>query len=1280
MTAFAVALTGPAPGAVAAPAGSPPQQQHSAPAAVGDHVANPDHDLPAGWRMSTDRAVTVAGDGSGLHVLVADSKDAYRWRAVATLSEDGVTDDQWVGNACMTASGTRAVVSYAPRGFTNDPDAFDRGTFAAIVDLTSGAVTKLPVTTTLAYFSPGCGAGESAVLTQENATRGQTRLITVDAAKGTVVNTVSVGGQATSAVPTADGTVAAIDSRLVSVDSAGHDHLLAATSGPAFDVHVDSAGGVAFVDRDGSSSSVHRVSAGVRTTLATGAVGSIGVSAGSGGRVFMTGKPVKINQLPATMSKLAVDPGAVVSSQGQLAVTAAAPASLADRLSQLGSVSSTSDSDPVSIGAVTANGTPVHFVVQPSPANGSTRSPALGAKAASAATSNDTVDGDRSCSIPRNDPNTQIYQPTPNQVEWAVDDAVRNDLTSTASVPIVRPAGWKNEGLEAWSPQDVFPALPLYGGNGQPLAGARVPAQVLLGIMAQESNLWQASGHVLPGQYGNPLVANFYGTTVSTLPGYQDSSWAIDWSKADCGYGVGQVTDGMRLPQFAKPGETPLSPTQQREVAVDYATNIAASLRILEGKWNELHQLPTPITINNDDPSLIENWFAALWDYNEGFNPQAGQNPWGLGWSNNPANPNYPANRHAFLDNNSYGDAAHPQDWPYEEKVLGWAAWPIDTGNSYNDSGVQDNGNTHGYQPAWWDSSADRSLVKPPVGAFCDTTNACDPTNPPHCSDKTCYTAHWFTHSSAWKSCPSQCGNEKMTYKTLRTEPGDATATKYPSIADCDTSKLPAGSVIIDTTDGGPVQSKCGAGSRSWTQGGSFSLSVNDDGTGEYRGREDLHQLSTGFGGHIWFAHTRSSTVGGGPGGNLTVTGTWTPNQLSGWNRVLVHVPGSASTTQQASYRINLGDGSYRTRVVNVHLSSDTWLSLGVFDFTANGVEEPSVVLSNTTDDGDGTSDIAWDAMAFQHLTAKPKDVVVQMGDSYSSGEGAEPYLPGTDVGPYASISSQSSPGESWNACRRSANSWIRQSVLPGDTGTVGALADGFDNNLDYHSTACSGAYVSNVDSGETGYGNIGQFHEINQLDSGWLDSDTTLVTLTVGGNDAGFSGAVQDCAQPGKSCPSDASVKDKINKLDADKGPLRTLLADIHNTAGKAKIVVLGYPELFGANIASTCTVMPNYAATQLNQWADYMATSQQQAVAAVAATGVPVTFYWPNNEFFRHRVCDGSGQGINDLVSAPTGPGDFSCPGNPVCPSMESYHPNNAGTKQYALAFQNALAAAKY
>jgi hypothetical protein len=165
-------------------------------------LARPDAVLPTGWRGSADRAVTAAGDATGLHVLVADESAGYAWRAVATLSEQNLSSDQWIGQACLTTSARRAVVVYAPRTFTNDPVLALRGAFAAVVDLDSGRVRKLPVRTSLAYFNPGCGAGESAMLTQEgDEHRPGTRLIRLDAATGRLATPVVVPIQVSSTVP-----------------------------------------------------------------------------------------------------------------------------------------------------------------------------------------------------------------------------------------------------------------------------------------------------------------------------------------------------------------------------------------------------------------------------------------------------------------------------------------------------------------------------------------------------------------------------------------------------------------------------------------------------------------------------------------------------------------------------------------------------------------------------------------------------------------------------------------------------------------------------------------------------------------------------------------------------------------------------------------------------------------------------------------------------------------------------------------------------------------------
>lgn len=150
-----------------------------------------------------DLAWTTVGDADGFHVFRARESEGHVWRTVTSLSEPGIETDRWIGNACLTASGRRLVVVYAPRAFTNRPELFLRGGFSAVVDLDTGAVRKLPVRSTLAYYNPGCGAGEDAVLTQAgDSDLGQTRLTTLHAASGTLEAPVTAAGQITSAVPT----------------------------------------------------------------------------------------------------------------------------------------------------------------------------------------------------------------------------------------------------------------------------------------------------------------------------------------------------------------------------------------------------------------------------------------------------------------------------------------------------------------------------------------------------------------------------------------------------------------------------------------------------------------------------------------------------------------------------------------------------------------------------------------------------------------------------------------------------------------------------------------------------------------------------------------------------------------------------------------------------------------------------------------------------------------------------------------------------------------------
>ncbi|MEE4488687.1 SGNH/GDSL hydrolase family protein [Streptomyces sp. BE230] len=1310
LTQAGPAWAGPSGAGGAAAAGSSPQgprQDQSS------KVLSPDKDLPSTWKKSADRAVTVAGDGSGLHVLAADSKQAYQWRTLATLSEPGFGTDLWIGNSCVTGSGKRAVVVYAPREFTNKPVLMERGAFAAVVDLTNGKVTKLADTVTLGYFNPGCGTGETAVLTQiGDDDRSRTRLLTVDTATGTVTRKQTESVQVTSAVPVGDSIVGAAAGRLIRFDRKDHPTQLATTSGPAFELRADAEGGVNFLDRKGRTVRARRALDGRTATFAQGSTGSLGLEAGTSGRVFLTGTPESMSDVPAAVRHLKVSADAKVSSTGALAVDQAVAVSLRSHVSSPLAATGWNAPSPLQIKTeVPETAKKISFTVASGAATGAgpdraapgkEASPALTGTAtgttarsttmaaAVAGDPNTTIDNDRTCSQPRNDPKQQAYQPTPNQVEWAVDMAIRGSLTGS----YVRQGGWRTaDGLGTVDPQGMFP-LPALNGTD----GGRIPAQVLLGVVAQESNMWQAEGGALPGQTSSTLASTngFYGHPNS--PATPADHWLIDWTKTDCGYGIGQQTDGMKTG-----GLEELPANQQKAIALDYTSNIAVAARTLSTKWNELHtdNAATTIKLNTDDPAAPENWFAALWNYNSGFNfyvPGGPTEPWGLGYLNNPSNPLYPPDRHAFLDQNTYADAAYPQKWPYEEKVLGWGAWPMDTGRAYSDDGTSNNSNTAGYSPAWWSSDSDRSTVKPNLDTFCSPlVNDCDPANPPRCEidhlGPTCDPPHWYhATQTTWKvNCPTSCGHEYLTYKTLKTELGNG---NNGSGHMCNNS-VPSGALVVDNVPNDVPTMTDGCSKAAWSNKGSFSFSPFEaDTQNHYEAKGDLHQIGGGFGDHFWYAHTRGYGTGVDNlyrgalshtpevSGVMAITGTWKLSQpIDAWTRVLVHLPDTGSQTQDAVYTVDPGAGDSQNRILNVHVQDNSWVSLGVFNFSsASGTQ--SVSLSNYAPDGTADEDVAWDAVAFQPLPAKPKDIVVQLGDSYASGTGAGSYDFGTVTGPYASLGSQTSPGHNWNACMRSSNSWARKASLPSSATSIGSRADNLDKTLDFHSVACSGAFSYDVEPSYVGPGvgepgSLGRYGEVTQLDSGFLNGDTTLVTLTLGGNDADFGPTVGSCGNPTVGCPDDSTVQSKLGYA---TGRVQTVLESIHKKASHAKIILLGYPKLFNPNSLTCTSVMTTGAQVLINGWADDM-TAKEQSAAAAAKTDGAVTFYSPDPEFEGYRMCDNP-SGINDLVAGPADGvlGDFSCPGALICPSMESYHPTNTGTSRYALAFQNALAAAQY
>ncbi|GAB1688411.1 SGNH/GDSL hydrolase family protein [Krasilnikovia sp. M28-CT-15] len=1300
----------------AAPTPPPAQQGSQAP----DGVAPADRPGVIGkdWKTSGDRMWTTAGDATGLHLLAADAKAGYTWRTVATLAEPDIITDQWIGNACLTGSGKRAVVVYEPRHFANRTNLFDQGAFAAVVDMASGEVTKLNINVSIAYYNPGCGSDETATLTQSGAAElGRTRIHVVDTAARKITTRVELPGQVTSAVPVLDKIAAYDGTRILSINHDGKASTLTKAAGAIAHLTADGHGGLTYLERAEQTTVVRHLAAAKATVqeIGRGSLSDVSLARGTGGRVFITGKPQQVGTLPQGVSPITSPTDAEISTTGAAILTPA------DRAAD--APADEDGSETVGLHATfRATGRSADFAVdptervsarqdqgqRPAPQLKALGAPERVAAAATAGSATDPTESDRYCAVSRNDLTAQVEQPMWTQVEWAANLAVQGNLTLT------RPQNWHGSGLPAWSPQALEKPIDLAGGG-------HVPAQILLGILAQESNLWQASYHALEGVPGNPLVGAYYGNR---------TGWSINFEKADCGYGVSQVTDGMRKAGRTKPGEKARPADEQKAIAVDYATNIAAGLRILQEKWNTTRN--AGITINDGNAARPENWFAAVWAYNSGLNPQAstgnttGCSPgpsctdsrgnWGLGWGNNPANPDYPFNRKPFLDgdgdgNNGQADAANPQRWPYPEKIMGWAAYPI-VKSDYRRPGFY----TAAYRQAFWKTGPLRTLgMKPPLTTFCSAQNNCTTANgQPNGAGLCKYTDYhcWWHWPASWEpNCDDTCGFENPNPNYTAGSPEPARGNHYPPI--CTRQGLPDGSLIVDDveSDSPLVRSdECSPG-RVSTQG-KFSLTFNGTAV-DYPSKIDFHQLGTGLNGHVWFSHEESVTLD-----NLSkvgVTGRWALEQpMNQWAKVWVHLPHTIGESQQAHYKIDRGENApaaarYKWRVIGQHRGGSEWVSLGAFQMQG----KPSVSLSNVTrteDSTAGVDNIVWDAVAFQPLPKKPTDFVVAMGDSYSSGEGivddqVTGYYPDSNHN-----SSSSGDNAFRNGCHRSPNAWSRQGTLADDSRTIGQRDNDQDKSMDYHMVACSGTQsehmlpsaenpitgrvINDPDTGRpftNGWGEAagragGSMREVTQMDSGFLDENTTLVTITVGGNDVGWSGVVQQCYMS-------LSIPDCMEQDDDEGHRLRdyvpevmeqklrptlvTMLRAITTMAPNAKVVLMGYPKLLEA--PGTCLnvtgpigigISPTETAW-LNQSAVEMAALENEIATTARQTGMKVWYANPIPAFEGKGVC-----ALPDLdwgihgVKFTKGPGE-----KPNGPSSDTFHPTQRGGRLYRDALNTTL-----
>lgn len=233
-------------------------------------------------------------------------------------------------------------------------------------------------------------------------------------------------------------------------------------------------------------------------------------------------------------------------------------------------------------------------------------------------------------------------------------------------------------------------------------------------------------------------------------------------------------------------------------------------------------------------------------------------------------------------------------------------------------------------------------------------------------------------------------------------------------------------------------------------------------------------------------------------------------------------------------------------------------------------------------------------------LTAGPASAAtgpyVALGDSYSSGEGAGDYT--SDSG----------------SCHRSPHAYPQ----------LWASANGPSS---FVFAACSGATTQDVLGGQLGS----------------LNSSTSLVSISIGGNDVGFADAMQTCVLQG----TDAclSAVDTAKNIATGQLPARLdqVYTQIHAKAPNAHVVVLGYPHLY--KIGGSCSIgISDTSRSAINGAADTI-----DSVVSGRAAAHGFAFGDVRGVFTNHEICS-----------------DDWWLNSTRIPVHESYHPNAKGQAQ--------------
>jgi hypothetical protein len=173
------------------------------------------------------------------------------------------------------------------------------------------------------------------------------------------------------------------------------------------------------------------------------------------------------------------------------------------------------------------------------------------------------------------------------------------------------------------------------------------------------------------------------------------------------------------------------------------------------------------------------------------------------------------------------------------------------------------------------------------------------------------------------------------------------------------------------------------------------------------------------------------------------------------------------------------------------------------------------------------------------------------------------------------------------------------------------------------------------------------------------LSAGDTLVTVGIGGNDAGLIGVVEECVELdiirpfGSACKNDyASANGDPNVIAINAtGPKVAVLQGIHSRAPQARVVVVGYPDGLPVNGSNCWPTVPLSSGdiSYINSLEQKLNSAIAGAASAAAAAGIDATYVDTFTSSIGHDACKAAEVAwVNGVV--PTSPG-------------YPLHPNQAG-----------------